>query len=498
MWGPPLDGGGADGVQGHGVGSFSLMAAPSASHLTSLFSPQKPSGHGGSSIPEEFLQPPPQTFGAQLFGGGERAAPEVLVHEEVDIKPVILAPSPPPTEAPEANDEIDLLMDELLKDVEVNVEVPSKDCDPSTPVKKAPGLSIRKDIFMSPKAGAAPVIDLGDSPPKEGDQTQLELEMNKKLLERMGAQQVQSHRNFQDFLSGSKQVGANLISSTAAQIFQQSLSTNQNQMGFTTSPGFSSQLIGHLNQQTNGVRMSTGSPGSGIMMPLRNIAPKPSSQPGLIPGFSNPASFLPQAGLPNPTTSLSQNDMRVAYDQLKSLEEHQAQKKRQAVEALSRQWSVGQSPNVSIGSIGPNGGIGEPIGFNTNAAEFLFRPEVVHERETPVKEYKRYNRPDRTPLFHDPTLPPGWSRKITQRKTGGTAGGWDTYIIDPHGKRFRSRQEIRRHFELIQEVYLQWEDFDFNPFGSKGQVVEDDQNVPFWEEMGQMDASDFLKTEMVE
>lgn len=30
------------------------------------------------------------------------------------------------------------------------------------------------------------------------------------------------------------------------------------------------------------------------------------------------------------------------------------------------------------------------------------------------------------------------------------------------------------------------------------QVVEDDQNVPFWEEMGQMDASDFLKTEMVE
>lgn len=91
-------------------------------------------------------------------------------------------------------------------------------------------------------------------------------------------------------------------------------------------------------------------------------------------------------------------------------------------------------------------------------------------RETPVKEYKRYHRPDRTPLFHDPTLPPGWSRKITQRKTGGTAGGWDTYIIDPHGKRFRSRQEIRRHFEQIQEIYLQWEDFDFNPFGSKGQV----------------------------
>ena len=131
MWGPPLNGGGGDGLQGHGAGSFSLMAAPSASHLTSLFSPQKPSGHGSSSIPEEFLQPPPQTFGAQLFGGGERPAPEVVIHEEVDIKPVMLAPSPPLTEAPEASDEtdageIDLLMDELLKDVEVNVETPSQ------------------------------------------------------------------------------------------------------------------------------------------------------------------------------------------------------------------------------------------------------------------------------------------------------------------------------------------------------------------------------------
>ena len=76
--------------------------------------------------------------------------------------------------------------------------------------------------------------------------------------------------------------------------------------GFSTSPGFSNQLIGHLNQQTNGVRMSTGRPGSGIMMPLRNIAPKPPSQPELMPGFGNPASFLQQAGLPKPTTSLSQ------------------------------------------------------------------------------------------------------------------------------------------------------------------------------------------------
>ena len=90
--------------------------------------------------------------------------------------------------------------------------------------------------------------------------------------------------------------------------------------------------------------------------------------------------------------------------------------------------------------------------------------------------------------------------------TGATAGGWDTYLIDPTGKRFRSKQEIRRHFERIGEVFMRWEDFDFNPFGSKGQVqwkctshshhnpqvIEEDQNIPYWEETGEIDPSQFL------
>ena len=98
---------------------------------------------------------------------------------------------------------------------------------------------------------------------------------------------------------------------------------------------------------------------------------------------------------------------------------------------------------------------------------------------------------------------------MTQRMTGATAGGWDTYLMDPTGKRFRSKQEIRRHFERIGEVFLRWEDFDFNPFGSKGQVsgsertvakrvlthyqvIEEDQNIPYWEEHGEIDPSQFL------
>ena len=63
---------------------------------------------------------------------------------------------------------------------------------------------------------------------------------------------------------------------------------------------------------------------------------------------------------------------------------------------------------------------------------------------------------------------------MTQRKTGDSAGGWDTYIYGPPeppymNKKFRSRQEIRRFFEKFGEMRWNWEDFDFNPFGSKGQ-----------------------------
>ena len=90
--------------------SYSLMAPPSASLLTSFFSPQKNSTPGpgwsmspapttwlsssgtssawssapssmasasSSSIPEEFLSPPPQTFGSQLYGGGSRPQTDV-------------------------------------------------------------------------------------------------------------------------------------------------------------------------------------------------------------------------------------------------------------------------------------------------------------------------------------------------------------------------------------------------------------------------------------
>ena len=108
--------------------------------------------------------------------------------------------------------------------------------------------------------------------------------------------------------------------------------------------------------------------------------------------------------------------------------------------------------------------------FQTN--HLLQQPNVMSMSNSLQRGRYTSSRSDGVPLYDDPTLPPGWYRTVTQRKTGATAGGWDTYIFSPPSygkKRFRSKQDIRRFFEKIGEMYLDWQDFDFNPFGSKGQ-----------------------------
>ena len=64
----------------------------------------------------------------------------------------------------------------------------------------------------------------------------------------------------------------------------------------------------------------------------------------------------------------------------------------------------------------------------------------------------------------DKTLPPGWIRKLKQRKHGKQAGRWDVYIYSPCGVKFASRKKLKGFFEKNNLNYDP-EDFDFTPYG---------------------------------
>ena len=69
------------------------------------------------------------------------------------------------------------------------------------------------------------------------------------------------------------------------------------------------------------------------------------------------------------------------------------------------------------------------------------------------------------PLYIDDRLPPGWYRKIFERKCGKTAGTYYVIIYSPERRRFRSRNEVKKYFDEIGECILKVEQFDFSVSG---------------------------------
>ena len=84
-------------------------------------------------------------------------------------------------------------------------------------------------------------------------------------------------------------------------------------------------------------------------------------------------------------------------------------------------------------------------GAEPNDETAMKRPSAI---ETLVAEpkLKKAKTMLRKPAASD-KLPPGFTEKKVQRKTGASAGVWDTYYIAPWGKTYRSLAEVRAAVE---------------------------------------------------
>ena len=121
----------------------------------------------------------------------------------------------------------------------------------------------------------------------------------------------------------------------------------------------------------------------------------------------------------------------------------------------------GDAPTSSSSSPAPPVPMATPSNSSLDQKKF---PSRVPPRSRPVVD------PNRTPLFEDDTLPPGWHRKVSQRKSGASAGRYEVFIIGPSHKRFRSRNELKSFFEKTGETSLNPDDFDFSTFGRNSTV----------------------------
>ncbi|KAL3281097.1 hypothetical protein HHI36_004321 [Cryptolaemus montrouzieri] len=67
-------------------------------------------------------------------------------------------------------------------------------------------------------------------------------------------------------------------------------------------------------------------------------------------------------------------------------------------------------------------------------------------------------------IVPDPRLPDGWAKHLLRKYQGMMAGKWETIIVSPDGKRFRSRYDIKNYLESTKLMPYDEKIFDFSMY----------------------------------